>query len=50
MKRAKKEELQEEGEVIHIVGHYNKRGFKKNELLRNMTTIENVTEVLEEES
>ena len=50
MKRAKKEELQEEGEVIHIVGHYTKRGFKKNELLRNMTTIENVTEVLEEES
>lgn len=50
MKKAKKEELQEEGEIIHIVGHYNKRGFKKNELLRNMTTIENVTEVLEEES
>ena len=36
--------------MIHIVGQYNRRGFKKNELLRNMTAIENISEVLEEES
>lgn len=50
IKRPKKEEVEEEGEMIHIVGQYNRRGFKKNELLRNMTAIENISEVLEEES
>ena len=47
MKRPKKDE---EGENIHIVGHYNKKGFKKNELVKNLTTIENVEEVLQEEN
>ncbi len=50
MKRAKKEELQEETEMLHVVGHYNKRGFKKNELLRKIAEIENISEVLEEEN
>lgn len=50
MKRAKKEQLQEETEMIHVVGHYNKRGFKKNELLRKIAAIENISEVLEEEN
>lgn len=50
IKRLKEEEIEKEGEIVHIVGHYNKKGFKKNELLRNITLIENVEEVLQEES
>ena len=50
MKRPKKEEREEDNEVVHIVGHYNKKGFKKNELLRNISLIENIQEVLEEEN
>ncbi len=49
IKRPKKEEKENESETIHIVGHYNKKGFKKNELLRNITSIETVEEILEEE-
>lgn len=48
MKRPKKEEREEDDEIVHIVGHYNKKGFKKNELLRNISLIENIEEVLEE--
>lgn len=50
IKRPKKEEKESEIETVHIVGHYNKKGFKKNELLRNITSIENIEEVLQEES
>lgn len=50
IKRPQKDEIDEDSETIHIVGHYNKRGFKKNELLRNITSIENIEEVLEGES
>ena len=50
IKRPKKEEVDDDGETIHLVGHYNRRTLKKNELLSNITSIENVKEVLEEES
>lgn len=49
IKRPRKEEKENEVENIHIVGQYNKKGFKKNELLRNITSIENIEEVLQEE-
>lgn len=49
MKRPKKQEGNE-SETVHIVGHYNKKGFKKNELLRSLTAIENIEEVLQEEN
>lgn len=49
MKRLKKQEDDEDCEIIHVVGHYNKKGFKKNELIRNLTAIENIAEVLQEE-
>lgn len=49
MKRPKKQE-DDESETIHVVGHYNKKGFKKNELLRSLTAIENIEEVLQEEN
>lgn len=50
LKRLKREEKENREETIHIVGHYNKKDFKKNELLRNLTNIEEVAEVLQEES
>lgn len=49
IKRPKKQE-DDESETIHVVGHYNKKGFKKNELLRSLTAIENIEEVLQEEN
>lgn len=51
MKRPKKEENEEESndEIIHIMGQYNKKGFKKNELISNITAIENIAEVFQEE-
>lgn len=39
-----------EEEKIHMVGHYNKKGFKKNELIRKITAIPNIEEVLQEDS
>lgn len=50
IKRQGKEDKEEEEETIHIIGHYNKKAFKKNELIRNITSIENVEEILEDES
>ena len=48
MKRQNQEDNEEDEETIHIVGHYNKKAFKKNELLRDITLIECVEEVIEE--
>ena len=52
MKRLKKQDKDEDEEVetIHIIGHYNKKGFKKNELIRNLVALENIEEVLQEEN
>ena len=47
MKKSNKEE-EEDNEIIHIIGHYNKKSFKKNELIRSITSIESVEEVIEE--
>ena len=48
IKRPKKDEIESNTEVINIVGQYAKKGFKKNELLRNISALENVTEIMEE--
>ena len=48
IKRPKKDEIESDTEVINIVGQYAKKGFKKNELLRNISALENVTEIMEE--
>lgn len=34
--------------ILKIVGHYNKKGFNKNLLLKNISLIENVSEIIEE--
>lgn len=49
VKKISQEDEEEAGQImIHILGHYNKKGFRKNELLRNITSIENIEEVMEE--
>lgn len=48
IKRLNEDESDDEEETIRIVGQYNKKGFKKNELLKNITAINNVSEVIEE--
>ena len=48
IKRPKKDELESESELVTIVGQYAKKGFKKNELLKNISSIPNVSEVMEE--
>lgn len=48
IKRPKKDEIESNSEIINIVGQYAKKGFKKNELLRSISSLENVTEIMEE--
>ncbi len=48
IKRPKKDEIESNSEIINIVGQYAKKGFKKNELLRSISTLENVNEIMEE--
>lgn len=48
VKRPNKDESDTEEETIRIVGQYNKRGFKKNELIRKITSLKNVNEIIEE--
>ena len=47
IKRSNKDDLESEKETIILVGHYNKKEFNKNELLRNITSIENVGGIIE---
>ena len=48
IKRPKKDELEADSEIINIVGQYSKKGFKKNELFSTISSLENVTEIMEE--
>ena len=48
IKRPKKDEIESNSELINIVGQYAKKGLKKNELLRSISALENVTEIMEE--
>ena len=48
IKRPKKDEIESNSEIVNIVGQYAKKGFKKNELLRSISALENVTEIMEE--
>ncbi len=46
IKEIKRKNKEEEEEGIHIVGSYNKKGFKKNELITKLTSISNVVSCL----
>ena len=48
IKRPKKDEVESDSELLTIVGQYSKKGFKKNELLSSISSLENVTEIMEE--
>ena len=48
IKRPKKDELEANSEIINIVGQYSRKGFKKNELFSAISSLENVTEIMEE--
>lgn len=47
IKRSNKDDSKSEKETIILVGHYNKKEFNKNELLRNITSIESVGGIIE---
>lgn len=48
IKKLLEDESENESVLFKIVGHYNKKNFNKNELLRNLSLIEDVNEVLVE--
>lgn len=48
VKKLVEDESDGKSAIFKIVGHYNKKGFNKNELLKNLSLIENVDEILEE--
>ena len=48
MKKLEDLDNNEDSTILNIVGHYNKKGFNKNLLLKNISLIENVSEIIEE--
>lgn len=48
MKKIEDSDNNEDSTILNIVGHYNKKGFNKNLLLKNISLIENVSEIIEE--
>ena len=48
MKKLDEADTDDDSTVLKIVGQYNKKGFNKNQLLKNLSLIENVVEVIEE--
>ena len=48
IKRPKKDELEGQTETINIVGQHSKKDFNKNELMKAISSLENVTEIMEE--
>lgn len=48
MKKLNEDETEDNSTVIKIVGQYNKKGFNKNQLIKNLSLVENVAEIIEE--
>ena len=48
MKKLDEADTDDDSTVLKIVGQYNKKEFNKNQLLKNLSLIENVVEVIEE--
>lgn len=48
IKKLNEDETDDNSTVIKIVGQYNKKGFNKNQLIRNLSLVENVAEIIEE--
>lgn len=47
IKTSAEDETNSESTVLNIVGHFNKKVFSKNELIKNISLIENVAEIIE---
>lgn len=48
MKKLNEDENDGDSTVLKIVGQYNKKGFNKNQLVKNLSLVENVAEIIEE--
>ncbi len=48
MKKVESPDNEDNSTLLKIVGHYNKKGFNKNLLLKNLSLIEDVSEIIEE--
>ena len=48
LKKTDELDNEEDSVTLKIVCHYNKKGFNKNQLLKNISLLENVSEVIEE--
>lgn len=48
MKNLNEGETDDNSTVIKIVGQYNKKGFNKNQLIKNLSLVENVAKIIEE--
>ena len=48
MKKLNEDETEDNSTILKIVGQYNKKGFNKNQLIRNLSLVENVAEIIEE--
>ena len=48
MKKMEDSDNNEDSTILKIVGNYNKKGFNKNLLLKNISLLENVSEIIEE--
>ena len=48
MKKLDETDTDDNPTVLKIIGQYNKKGFNKNQLIKNLSLVENVAEVIEE--
>lgn len=48
IQRADKDDIEDNKEIVKIVGQYDKIGFPKNELIKNLTSINNIKEIIAE--
>lgn len=48
IQRSDKDDIEDNKEIVKIVGQYDKIGFPRNELIKNLTSIKNVKEIITE--
>ena len=48
IQRADKDDIEDNEEIVKVIGQYAKIGFPRNELIKNLTSINNIKEVIAE--
>lgn len=48
IQRADKDDIKDNEEIVKIIGQYDKIGFPKNELIKNLTSINNIKDIIAE--